>query len=133
MANDVTDFLRQQLAEALQDALGGEEKKNSDGGGLGGKGMLAGAALAALTPMAKRGFEAYRSGQLEDFVSKLGTGQALEEVRSRFGDDDEEEQSRNGKPRAEQEQGEDREPRAEGAEGDDEPQDDDDREPAGGP
>jgi uncharacterized membrane protein len=134
MANDVTDFLRQQLSQALQDAIGGEENKKSDGGGLGGKGMLAGAALAALTPMAKRGFEAYRSGQLDDFVSKLGTGQALEDVRSRFGGgDDEEEQSRNGKPPAEQEQGEDQEPRAEEAEGDDEAQDDDEREPAGGP
>ena len=130
MANDVTDFLRQQLGQALQEAIGGEENKKSDGGGLGGgKGMLAGAALAALTPMAKRGFEAYRSGQLDDFVSKLGTGQALEDVRSRFGGgDDEEEQSPNGKPQDDQQQ-----PRAEEAEGDDEAQDDDEREPDGGP
>src|SRR5688572_1500502 len=130
MANDVTDFLRQQLGQALQEAIGGEENKKSDGGGLGGgKGMLAGAALAALTPMAKRGFEAYRSGQLDDFVSKLGTGQALEDVRSRFGGgDDEEEQSPNGKPQDDQ-----RQPRAEEPQGDDEAQDDDEREPDGGP
>ena len=127
MANDVTDFLRQQLGQALQDALGGEEKK-SGGGGLGGKGMLAGAALAAMAPMAKRGIEAYRSGGLDDFMSKLGTGQALEDVRSRFGDDDE--QSPDGEPQDDEQQ-----PRAEEPEGDDEAQegDDDEREPAGGP
>ena len=66
-------------------------------------------------------------------MSKLGTGQALEDVRSRFGGDDEEEQSPNGKPQAEQEQGEDQEPRAEEPQDDGEAQRDDDREPVGGP
>jgi uncharacterized membrane protein len=100
MANDVKDILRQQVSRALQEALGGQQKqKKSDGGGLGaGKGLLAGAALAAAAPMARRGFEAYRSGQLDDFVSKLGTGEALEDVRSRLdgGDDsrDEDEDER---------------------------------------
>jgi uncharacterized membrane protein len=127
MANDVTDFLRQQLGQALQEAIGGDEKKKGDGGGLGGgKGMLAGAALAAMTPMAKRGFDAYRSGELKDLVSKLGTGQALEDVRSRLGSDDE--QSPDGKPQDDEQQ-----PRAEEAQGDDEAQDDDEREPADGP
>jgi len=127
MANDVTDFLRQQLGQALQEAIGGGESKKSDGGGLGGgKGMLAGAALAALTPMAKRGFEAYRSGQLDDFVSKLGTGQALEDVRSRFGGGDDE--PTDGEPQDDEQQ-----PQAEEPQDDGEAQDDDEREPSGGP
>ena len=127
MANDVTDFLRQQLGQALQDALGGEEKK-SDSGGLGGKGMLAGAALAAMAPVAKRGIAAYRSGELNDFLSKLGTGQALDDVRSRLGGDDEE-------PQAEEPQDDEQQPRAEEPQDDGEAQDDgdDDREPSGGP
>jgi len=90
MANDLTDLLRQQVSRALQEAVGGDQK--SDKGGGAGKGVLAGAALAAAAPMARRGFQAYRSGQLQDFVSKLGTGQALEDVRARFGGDDEAEE-----------------------------------------
>ena len=73
MANDVTDFLRQQLGQALQEALGGEEKKKS-GGGLGGKGMLAGAALAAMTPVAKRGIDAYRSGEQRFAAFEVSVG-----------------------------------------------------------
>src|SRR3954452_7653852 len=89
MANDLTGILRQTASKALQDALGGEQEKPKQSGGMGGgKGLLAGAALAAAAPLAKRGLEAARSGELEYLMSKLGTGQALEEVPSRFSDDD---------------------------------------------
>jgi uncharacterized membrane protein len=125
MANDVTEILRKQAMRALQEALGGEQQKSDGGGGAGGKGILAGAALAAAAPMARRGIEAYRSGQLNDFLTKLGTGEALEDVRSRFdgGDDDGGEQT---EPEAE--------PRADAeAEAEADEDGDGDREPEDGP
>ena len=61
------------------------------------KGMLAGAALVGVARIARRGVRAYRSGDLQDFVSKLGTGQALAEVRARF--EEEDEQVRRERPR----------------------------------
>jgi uncharacterized membrane protein len=125
MANDVTDILRQQLGRALQEAVGGQQKNDKKGGIGSGKGLLTGAALAAAAPMARRGIEAYRSGQLDDFVSKLGTGQALEDVRSRLdgGDgsrDEDEDQRRHDQDEPRQEAGAGRQ------------QDDDDREDDGG-
>ena len=90
MANDIMDLLRKQALDSLQEAIGGQQQKNGTGGGGSGKGILAGAALAAAAPMAARGIQAYRNGQVADFVSKLGSGEALEDVRSRFdggGDD----------------------------------------------
>src|SRR5829696_8445649 len=89
MATDIKDILRQQVGRALQEAIGGEQKKSDQSGGGSGKGILAGAALAAAAPLARRGLQAYRSGELNDFVSKLGTGEALEDVRARFNDGDE--------------------------------------------
>ena len=84
MANDITDMLRKQALQSLQEAIGGQQPKGNGGGGGTGKGILAGAALAAAAPMARKGIQAYRGGQVADFVSKLGTGQALEDVRSRL-------------------------------------------------
>jgi uncharacterized membrane protein len=111
MANDVTEILRKQAVKALQDAIGGEQQKKSSGGGGGaGKGLLAGAALAAAAPMARRGIQAYRSGQLEDFVSKLGSGEALEQVRSR-GEEPRDEEPQDEQPQDEAPQGEAQEPR----------------------
>jgi len=54
-----------------------------------GRSLLAGATLAVAARLAKRGVDAFRSGELQDFVSKLGTGQALAEVRARFEEDEE--------------------------------------------
>jgi uncharacterized membrane protein len=92
VANDIMDMLRKQALDSLQEAIGGDQKSSNGSSGSGGpaKGLLAGAALAAAAPMARRGFQAYRSGQLDDFLSKLGTGEALQDVRSRFGDDEDE-------------------------------------------
>jgi uncharacterized membrane protein len=123
MANDITELLRKQAVQALQDAIGSEKQQKSRGGP--GKGLLAGAALAAAAPMARRGFEAYRSGQLDDFVSKLGSGQALEEVRSR-GQKPQDEEPQDEQPQDEQPQ-DDQEPR----EGEDR-DDGDEREPGDG-
>ena len=123
MANDITEILRKQAVKALQEALGGEQEKSGSGGG-GGKTVLAGAALAAAAPMARRGFQAYRSGQLDDFMSKLGTGEALEDVRSRFGEsrdeESQDEEPQDEKPRAEEPQDDGQEPRENEDEGDDE-------------
>jgi uncharacterized membrane protein len=135
MANDVTDILRQQVSRALQEALGGQQKKD-DGGGIGGggKGMLAGAALAAAAPMARRGIKAYRSGQLEDFLSKLGTGGALEDVRARFSDDDEgdDEDGRQDQDEGRQDQDQARQDQDDGGDAGDGGDDDEDREPGDG-
>ena len=128
MANDVTEILRKQAVRALQEAIGGEQqKKDSSGGGAAGKGLLAGAALAAAAPMARRGIEAYRSGQLEDFLSKLGSGEALEQVRSR-GEQPEDEEPQDEQRQDERQQ--DEEPRAEQSQ--DEDGDDEEREPGDG-
>jgi cobalamin biosynthesis protein CobT len=115
MANDLTDILRDTLVRSLQD-----DDNQKKGGGIG-KSVLAGAALAAAAPLLKRGVEAARSGELDDFVSKLGTGEALEQVRARFGDDD----ARDDEPEP------DEQPEAEG--GEDDGDEDEDREPSGGP
>src|SRR3954447_20223930 len=91
MANDLSDILRQTATKALQDALGGGEQEKPKSGAMGaGKGLLAGAALAAAAPLARKGLEAARSGELQDLASQLGTGQALEDVRARFNSDDDE-------------------------------------------
>jgi uncharacterized membrane protein len=99
------------------------------------KGLLAGAALAAAAPLAKRAVDAARSGQLDGMASKLGTGEALKDVRSRLDgggarrDDEGDEPERDEQPEArdapddadqDQEQGEDQD------------QDEDD-DPSGGP
>ncbi|HEX3258689.1 MAG TPA: SRPBCC family protein, partial [Pseudonocardia sp.] len=134
MANDIMDLLRKQALDSLQEAIGGQQQKSSNGSGGPGKGLLAGAALAAAAPMARRGFQAYRSGQLDDFMSKLGTGEALQDVRSRFesndddGDEDErrDEDEQDGGARA---RGEDD---SDGEGGDQEDGDDDEREPGDG-
>jgi uncharacterized membrane protein len=133
MATDIKDILRQQVSRALQEAIGGEQMKSDRSGGGSGKGILAGAALAAAAPLARRGFQAYRSGELNDFVSKLGTGEALEDVRSRFGDSDQPDQD-------EDERGQDEDPRGQAeeepaqaeAEDEDSQEDDEEREPGDG-
>src|SRR3954451_12828949 len=116
MANDIGDILRQTVSSALQDAVGGEDEKPKSRGMGTGKGLLAGAALAAAVPVAKRGLAAARSGELQDVVSKLGTGEELEQVRARVAEDDDDEQP---------------EPEAEA--GDDEEETGEDRGPSGGP
>src|SRR3954464_4674455 len=94
MANDLSDILRQTATKALQDALGGGEPEKPKSGAMGtGKGLLAGAALAPAAPLAKRGLEAARSGELEDLLSKLGTGEVLEQVRARVAERDDDEQA----------------------------------------
>ena len=126
MANDIMDLLRKQALDSLQEAIGGQQQKNGNGNGGGpAKGLLAGAALAAAAPMARRGFQAYRSGQLDDFMSKLGTGEALQDVRSRFesNDDDGDEDERDQDDAA---------ARGEDESGDDSGEDDEDREPGDG-
>ena len=130
MANDIMDMLRKQALDSLQEAIGGQQQNGNGSSGGPGKGLLAGAALAAAAPMARRGFQAYRSGQLNDFVSKLGTGEALQDVRSRFeNDDDEGEESRDGDEREQ----DDARAAAEGEGADeDEDRDDDDQEPGDG-
>jgi uncharacterized membrane protein len=139
MANDLTDILRQTASKALQDALGGEQEKPKKSGGMGaGKGLLAGAALAAAAPLAKRGLEAARSGELEDLMSKLGTGQALEDVRSRFSDDGDDggsDEADDGREEPEaSEDGERAEQGKQDEQSDEDDQDDqDDKEPSGGP
>ena len=122
MANSVTDILRDTLVSALQDD--DQSKKNGGGGGTG-KGILAGAALAAAAPLVKRGVEAARSGELDDLMSKLGTGEALKDVRSRFADDDDESDTEQPEAR---EDAEGDEPEAQDGSDDQ----DEDREPAGG-
>ena len=49
-----------------------------------GTSLLTGVALVATARLAKRVLESARSGELQDFVSKLGTGEALNEVRARI-------------------------------------------------
>jgi uncharacterized membrane protein len=115
VADDITDMLRKQALQSLQEAIGGQQQNSNGGGGGAGKGLLAGAVLAAAAPLARRGFQAYRSGQLNDFVSKLGTGEALEDVRSRLD---------GGEERGDEDE---REPR-----GDERGQDDEQREPGDG-
>ena len=128
MANDIMDMLRKQALDSLQEAIGGQQQKSSNGSSGPGKGLLAGAALAAAAPMARRGFQAYRSGQLDDFMSKLGTGEALQDVRSRFENDDE-----GDEPRDEDERDQDdAAARGEDESGDDSGEDDEDREPGDG-
>jgi uncharacterized membrane protein len=129
VANDIMDLLRKQALDSLQEAIGGQQQKNGNGNGGGpAKGLLAGAALAAAAPMARRGFQAYRSGQLDDFMSKLGTGEALQDVRSRFENDDE-----GDEPRDEDERDQDdAAARGEDESGDDSGEDDEDREPGDG-
>jgi uncharacterized membrane protein len=135
MANDLTDILKQTASKALQDALGGEQEKPKSGGMGAGKGLLAGAALAAAAPLAKRGLEAARSGELEDLMSKLGTGQVLEEVRARFSDDDDgDDRDEDGaEGRDEPEASEDGGSGKQDEQSDEDDQDDDDKEPSGGP
>ena len=82
MANDIMDMLRKQALDSLQEAIGGQQQKNGNGGGGSGKGILAGAALAAAAPMAKRGFDAYRSGQLDD--ASLAAHVLLENLTSKL-------------------------------------------------
>src|SRR3954451_6067773 len=104
MANDIGDILRQTVSSALQDAVGGEDEKPKSRTMGTGKGLLAGAALAAAAPLAKRGLEAARSGELQDVLSKLGTGEVLEQVRARVAEDDDDEQPEPG-PESEAESG----------------------------
>ena len=137
MANDIMDMLRKQALDSLQEAIGGQQQKSSNSSSGPGKGLLAGAALAAAAPMARRGFQAYRSGQLDDFMSKLGSGEALQDVRSRFesndddGDEDErrDEDEQDGGARA---RGKDDSDDSDGEGGDQEDGDDDEREPGDG-
>jgi uncharacterized membrane protein len=120
MANDIADILRQTVSSALQDAVGGEDEKPKSRTMGTGKGLLAGAALAAAAPLAKRGLEAARSGELQDVLSKLGTGEVLEQVRERVAEDDDDEQPESG-------------PESESESGDDEEESGEDRGPSGGP
>jgi uncharacterized membrane protein len=137
MAKTVSDTLQETLARVVREAIGeigGEEPQKPKKGALsGGKGVLAGAGLAAAAPLAKKALDALRDGSLDEMIADLrervesgGAGDLGDSGDSRDG-----EAEGPGQPDAEDSQaGEAR------SESTDESRDDDDgdeRQPSGGP
>jgi uncharacterized membrane protein len=75
MAKAVSDTLQETLARVVREAignLGGDEPQKAKKGPLsGGKGLLAGAGLAAAAPLAKKGVDALRDGSLDEKIADL--------------------------------------------------------------
>jgi uncharacterized membrane protein len=113
MAKDVSDTLREALAQVAREAIaniGAEEPQKPKGRALSsGKGLLAGAGLAAAAPLAKKALDALRDGSLDEMIADL-------RERVEAGDDTDEQ------------------PRAEGGDADEAQEEaTDERQPAGGP
>jgi uncharacterized membrane protein len=74
MAKDVKDTLRDALGQAVREAIGSvgsEPEKPKRGAFSGGKGLLAGAGLAAAAPLAKKGLDALQDGSLDEMIAGL--------------------------------------------------------------
>ena len=71
----VSDTLQETLAQVVREAIGnigGEEPQKAKKGGLpGGKGLFAGAGLAAAAPLLKKAVDALRDGSLDEMIADL--------------------------------------------------------------
>ena len=124
----VSDTLQETLAQVVREAIGSiggdEPQKAKKGAPRGGKGLLAGAGLAAAAPLLKKAVDALRDGSLDEMIADLRERAEAGVPGVSAGSDD----SDDGAAEAQQ-------PDAEG--GTDEHRDDEDgddeREPSGGP
>jgi uncharacterized membrane protein len=132
----VSDTLQETLAQVVREAIGnigGEEPQKAKKGGLrGGKGLFAGAGLAAAAPLLKKAVDALQDGSLDKMIADLRE-RAEAGVPGVSGSSDDSDDGSGAQPEAEGSK--DGEGRKGGAdEGrDDEHGGDDDREPSGGP
>ena len=71
----VSDTLQETLAQVVREAIGnigGEEPQKAKKGVLGGgKGLFAGAGLAAAAPLLKKAVDALRDGSLDEMIADL--------------------------------------------------------------
>jgi uncharacterized membrane protein len=70
----VSDTLQETLAQVVREAIGniGEEPQKAKKGALrGGKGLFAGAGLAAAAPLLKKAVDALRDGSLDEMIADL--------------------------------------------------------------
>ena len=134
----VSDTLQETLAQVVREAIGnigGEEPQKAKMGGLrGGKGLFAGAGLAAAAPLLKKAVDALRDGSLDEIIADLRERAEVGVPGGSAGSAD----SDNGTGEAPQPEAEGGRP-GEGREAatnerrDDEDGGDDGREPSGGP
>jgi uncharacterized membrane protein len=134
----VSDTLQETLAQVVREAIGnigGEEPQKAKKGGLrGGKGLFAGAGLAAAAPLLKKAVDALQDGSLDKMIADLRE-RAEAGVPGVSGSSDDSDDGSGEAPRPEAEGSEDGEgQKGDAGEGrDDEDGGDDDREPSGGP
>src|SRR5688500_10884017 len=71
----LSDTLQETLAQVVREAIGnigGEEPKKAKKGALGGgKGLVAGAGLAAAAPLLKKAVDALQDGSLDEKIAEL--------------------------------------------------------------
>src|SRR5687768_3187740 len=128
----VSDTLQETLAQVVREAIGnigGEEPKKAKKGALGGgKGLVAGAGLAAAAPLLKKAVDALQDGSFDEKIAEL-------RERVEAGGSAESEDGAGEAPQPEAEGSRAGEGRGSGTDErrDDEDAGDDEREPSGGP